>query len=114
MDKAQQVGVEIEAKDPLEKKLDSIQTIYNEERERAKRQKLTFDRIYSFLDNAVDEVKAPAGKAPSRRPSRTKPNCRRKPLATPVGASASRASGFTKAVRARGPVLENRSASGSH
>ena len=83
MDKAQQVGVEIEAKDPLEKKLDSIQTIYNEERERAKRQKLTFDRIYSLMDNAVDEGKVPAGNKPAAKPDKAKlpPKASRAPAA---------------------------------
>jgi hypothetical protein len=62
MEKAQKVGVEIEAKDPLEEKLDAIQTIYSEERERAKRQKLAFNQMYSLMDRAVDEGKAPTQK----------------------------------------------------
>jgi hypothetical protein len=68
MEKAQQVGVDIEAKDPLEKKLDAIQTIYNEERERAKRQKPVYDQIYLLMDRAVDEGKAPAVNKPAPKP----------------------------------------------
>jgi hypothetical protein len=79
MDKAQQVGVDIEAKDPLEKRLDSIQTIWSEELERAKQQRLKWDELYSSMDREVDRGKAPAqkesapaGNKPAPKPDKSK------------------------------------------
>lgn len=57
IEEAQKVGNEIEAKDPLEKKLDDIAAIWRQELDRTKQQRTKWVELYSAMDREVDHGK---------------------------------------------------------
>jgi hypothetical protein len=58
MDRIQQAGQQIEAKDPLDGRLASLQKIWETERDGAKRQRAMWASLYSEMDRDVDRAKA--------------------------------------------------------
>jgi len=75
IDKNQEASREVEAKDPLAKKLDAITAMWTEERDKAKAQRSKWADLYAAMDSEVDRGKSRAqpAKKPAVPPANSQP-----------------------------------------